>query len=139
MRGADDLSAGALRRASLEGAMSGLTPAPTKRVHDPSGVATHGEALWSAGDSPFRSARVLLCLYHVLRLIPLRPGLAHAPGVPERIIRPPRPGGRASGLASGPIHSDDSQVVNVTGTDRRPLAVHPRPLHTQKHARRQPR
>jgi hypothetical protein len=32
--GADDLSAGAFRRASLEGAMSGLTSAPTKRVHD---------------------------------------------------------------------------------------------------------
>jgi hypothetical protein len=42
--------------------MSGLTPAPTKRVHDPSGVATHGVPLWSAGDSPFRSTRVMLCL-----------------------------------------------------------------------------
>jgi hypothetical protein len=62
MRGAYDLSAGAFRRGSLEGAMSGLTPAPTKRVHDPSRVATHGVALWSAGDSPFRSARVMLCL-----------------------------------------------------------------------------
>jgi hypothetical protein len=60
--GADDLSAGAFRRASLEGAMSGLTPAPTKRVHDPSRVATHGVALWSAGDSPFRSARIVMAL-----------------------------------------------------------------------------
>ena len=39
------------------GGMSRLTPAPTKRVHDPSGVATHGIALWSAGESKFRSAR----------------------------------------------------------------------------------
>jgi hypothetical protein len=31
------------------GGMSGLTLAPTKRVHDPSGVATHGVALRSAG------------------------------------------------------------------------------------------
>jgi hypothetical protein len=60
--GADDLSAGAFRRASLEGAMFGLTPAPTKRVHDPSRVATHGVALWSAGDSPFRSARIVMAL-----------------------------------------------------------------------------
>jgi hypothetical protein len=30
--------------------VSGLTPPPTMRVHDPSGVATHGVALWSAGD-----------------------------------------------------------------------------------------
>ena len=37
--------------------MSGLTPAPTKRVNDPSGVATHGVALWSAGQNLFRSAR----------------------------------------------------------------------------------
>jgi hypothetical protein len=37
----------------LEGAMSGLTSAPTMRVHDPSGVATHGVALWSAGESPY--------------------------------------------------------------------------------------
>jgi hypothetical protein len=42
--------------------MSGLTPAPTKRVHDPSRVATHGVALWSAGDSPFRSARIVMAL-----------------------------------------------------------------------------
>jgi hypothetical protein len=47
---------------SWDGGMSALTPAPTKRVHDPSGVATHGVALASAGDSPFRSARVMLCL-----------------------------------------------------------------------------
>jgi hypothetical protein len=33
--------------------MSGLTSAPTMRVHDPSGVATHGVALWSAGESPY--------------------------------------------------------------------------------------
>jgi hypothetical protein len=70
--GADDLSAGAFRRASLEGAMSGLTPAPTKRVHDPSRVATHGVALASAGDTPFRSARIVMAL-----LVPcLRPALA---------------------------------------------------------------
>jgi hypothetical protein len=60
--GADDLSAGAFRRASLEGATSGLTPSPTKRVHDPSRVATHGVALWSAGQSAFRSARNVMAL-----------------------------------------------------------------------------
>jgi hypothetical protein len=38
--------------------MSGLTPTPTNRVHDPSGAATHGVALWSAGQSPFRVAMV---------------------------------------------------------------------------------
>jgi hypothetical protein len=59
---ADDLSAGAFRRASLEGAMFGLAPAPTKRVHDPSRVATHGVALWSAGDSQLRSARIVMAL-----------------------------------------------------------------------------
>jgi hypothetical protein len=42
--------------------MFGLTAAPTKRVHDPSRVATHGVALWSAGDSPFRSARIVMPL-----------------------------------------------------------------------------
>jgi hypothetical protein len=52
--------------------MSGLTPAPTKRVHDPSRVATHGVALWSAGDSPFRSARIVMALL-VARLA-ARPG-----------------------------------------------------------------
>jgi hypothetical protein len=62
MRGVDDLSAGAFRRASLEGAMFGLTPAPTNRVHVPSGVATHGVALASAGDSPFRSGRIVMAL-----------------------------------------------------------------------------
>jgi hypothetical protein len=72
--GADDLSAGAFRRASLEGAMSGLTPAPTKRVHDPSRVATHGVALWSAGQSPFRSERIdMAFLVPCLRLIPASP------------------------------------------------------------------
>jgi len=60
--GADDLSAGALRRPSLDGEMSGLTPAPTKRVHDPSRVATHDVALWSAGQSAFRSERVVMAL-----------------------------------------------------------------------------
>ena len=42
--------------------MSGLTPAPTKRVHDPSRVATHGVALASAGQSAFRSERVVMAL-----------------------------------------------------------------------------
>jgi hypothetical protein len=37
--------------------MSGLTPAPTMRVHDPSGVVTHGVALRSAGESKFRYMR----------------------------------------------------------------------------------
>ena len=58
---ADIFSAGAFRRLSLDGGMSGLTPAPTKRVHDPSGVATHGVALGSAGQSAFRSERVVMC------------------------------------------------------------------------------
>ena len=47
-------------RPSLDGGMSGLTPTPTKRVHDPSGVATHAVALGSAGQSAFRSARVVM-------------------------------------------------------------------------------
>jgi hypothetical protein len=59
--GADIFSAGAFRRLSLDGAMFGLTPAPTTRVHDPSGVGTHGEALVSAGQSAFRSERVGIC------------------------------------------------------------------------------
>jgi hypothetical protein len=50
MRGVDDLSAGAFRRASLDGAMFGLTPAPTNRVHNPSGVATHSVASASADE-----------------------------------------------------------------------------------------
>jgi hypothetical protein len=55
--------------------MSGLMPAPTMRVHDPSGVATHGFALWSAGHSRFRSARVVTallvpCLRPIPRLSP---------------------------------------------------------------------
>jgi hypothetical protein len=37
-----------------------LTPAPTTRVIDPSGVATHGVALRSAGQRKFRSARVAM-------------------------------------------------------------------------------
>jgi hypothetical protein len=74
-RGVDDRSAGALRRASLEGAIFGLTPAPTRRVHVPSGVVTHGVALASAGDSPFRSARIVMALFvSWLRLIPASPG-----------------------------------------------------------------
>src|SRR5580693_6731121 len=40
--------------------MAGLTPAPVMRVQDPSGVATHGVALWSPGQSLFRSARVVI-------------------------------------------------------------------------------
>jgi hypothetical protein len=35
------------------------------RVHDPSGVSTHGVALWSAGHSRFRSARVVMALSDV--------------------------------------------------------------------------
>ena len=58
---ADIFSAGAFRRLSLDGAMSGLMPAPTMRVHDPSGVATQGEALASAGQSAFRSERLVMC------------------------------------------------------------------------------
>jgi hypothetical protein len=54
-------SAGAFRRLSLDGATFGLMPAPTTRVHDPSGVGTHGEALASAGQSAFRSERVGIC------------------------------------------------------------------------------
>jgi hypothetical protein len=46
----------------LDGGMSGLTPAPAMRVHDPSGVATHGVASWSAGDTRFRSATVVMAL-----------------------------------------------------------------------------
>jgi hypothetical protein len=99
--GVDDLSAGAFRRASLEGAMSGLTPAPTKRVHDPSRVATHGVALWSAGDSPFRSARVVMAL-----LVPClaatvagRNRLKHAPA--RRLRLPER---RAYGRRRPPTH-----------------------------------
>jgi hypothetical protein len=56
----------------LDGGMSGLTPAPAARVHDPSGVATHGVALWSAGESPFKSARVVIALLVAPRQI-LRP------------------------------------------------------------------
>ena len=59
--GADIFSAGAFRRLSLDGATFGLMPAPTTRVHDPSGVGTHGEALASAGQSAFRSERVGIC------------------------------------------------------------------------------
>jgi hypothetical protein len=59
---ADTFSAGAFRRLSLDGGMSALTPAPTTRVHDPSGVATHGDALASAGQSAFRSERVVMAL-----------------------------------------------------------------------------
>jgi hypothetical protein len=61
IEGADIFSACAFRRLSLDGAMSRLTPAPTMRVHDPSGVATHGEALASAGQSAFRFERVGIC------------------------------------------------------------------------------
>jgi hypothetical protein len=68
--GADDLSAGAFRRASLEGVMSGLTPVPT----------THGVALWSAGDSPFRAARIDMAL--------LVPCLAARPGRIRRTVSP---------------------------------------------------
>jgi hypothetical protein len=57
---ADIFSAGAFRRLSLVGRMSGLTPAPTKRVHDPSGVATHDVALGSAGQIAFRSESVVM-------------------------------------------------------------------------------
>jgi len=63
---ADIFSAGAFRRLSSEGGMS-VMPAPITRVHDPSDVATHGEALASAGQSAFRSERLVMCL----RLIPL--------------------------------------------------------------------
>jgi hypothetical protein len=101
--GADDLSAGAFRRASLEGAMSGLTPAPTKRVHDPSRVATHGVALWSAGDSPFRSARIVMAL--LVSRLAADPRFASGPPMRRAlrsVHRPPRPGGRASEAATPP-------------------------------------
>jgi hypothetical protein len=68
--------------------MFGLTPAPTNRVHVPSGVATHGVALASAGDSPFRSVRIVMALLVPrLRLIPARlaPAAVTAPsGAPTR-------------------------------------------------------
>jgi hypothetical protein len=60
---ADGFSAGTFWRPSFcDRGMSGLTPAPIRRVHDPSGVATHGVALWSAGESRLRSARVVIAL-----------------------------------------------------------------------------
>jgi hypothetical protein len=70
---------------------SGLTPAPVARVHDPSGVATHGVALWSAGHSRFKSAMVVTallvpCLRPIPRLslrlsnTPLAAGFAPAVG-----------------------------------------------------------
>jgi hypothetical protein len=56
-------SAGTFWRPTFCGrGMSGLTPAPTRRVHAPSGVATHGVPWWSAGQSRFRSARVVIAL-----------------------------------------------------------------------------
>jgi hypothetical protein len=62
---------------------SGLTPAPVARVHDPSGVATHGVALWSAGHSRFRSARVVTallvpCLWPIPRLSPCASQTPHS-------------------------------------------------------------
>jgi hypothetical protein len=119
MRGADDLSAGAFRRPSLEGAMSGLTPAPTKRVHDPSRVATHGVALWSAGDEPFRSARIVMAL-----LVPcLRLALAEY-AERARLLRERCPT-RVSDLH--PEH-DLFSTADI-GDDRPPLG---KPVHRQR-------
>jgi hypothetical protein len=42
--------------------MFGLTRAPTKRVHDPPRVA-NGVALASAGQSKFRSVRIVMALF----------------------------------------------------------------------------
>jgi hypothetical protein len=58
--------------------MSGLMPAPSMRVHDPSGVATHSVALWSAGHSRLRSARVVMALLVAPPTAGLRP---FSPGV----------------------------------------------------------
>ena len=66
--------------------MSGLTPAPAMRVHDPSGVDTHGVALWSGGQSRFRSARVVIAL--------LVPCLAVDPSARPSRARPERYGPR---------------------------------------------
>jgi hypothetical protein len=68
---------------------SGLTPAPVARVHDPSGVATHGVALWSAGHSRFRSARVVMALLVACpRPIPRLSLGAPAPFVRRPVMRP---------------------------------------------------
>jgi hypothetical protein len=62
--------------------MSGLTPAPTMRVHDPSGVATHGVALRSAGESKFRYVRsfVVIGAYTTSWSLPLRHAASPRPG-----------------------------------------------------------
>jgi hypothetical protein len=56
--------------------MFAVAPAPTTRVHDPSGVGTHGEALASAGQSPFGlrgSAYALRLILWLLRYAAERP------------------------------------------------------------------
>jgi hypothetical protein len=78
--------------------MSKLAPAPATRVHDPSGVATHGVALGSAGESLFRSERVMRCLYHVctLRLGQKRTALQLVNLAPARLTPPAQRLGRST-------------------------------------------
>jgi hypothetical protein len=77
--------------------MSKLTPAPATRVHDPSGVATHGVALGSAGASPFRSERVMRCLYHVCSLwLEKRTALQLVNLAPARLASPAQRLGRST-------------------------------------------
>jgi hypothetical protein len=78
---------GAVRRRPSFGSAStsGLTPAPAMRVHDPSGVATHGVALWSAGHSRFRSARVVIALLVACPRLILRLALAPPRLMPHRL------------------------------------------------------
>jgi hypothetical protein len=73
-------------------ARPGLTPAPVARVHDPSGVATRGMALWSAGHSRFRSSRVVMALL-----------VACPRPIPRHSLGAPAPSGAASPPWPGPV------------------------------------
>ena len=77
-----------------------------RRVHDPSRVATHGVALWSAGQSKFRSARVVIAL-----LVP------HGREAPDRV---PAQGGLGRGR-SGARDVGDVAVRDITDFKGRPL------------------
>jgi hypothetical protein len=70
--------------------MSRLTPAPTMRVHDGSGVAAHGEALASAGQSAFRSERVGICFAAHPMAIALRRRAPDAPAIRHLTQEAPR-------------------------------------------------
>jgi hypothetical protein len=97
--------------------MSGLTPARAMRVHDPSVVATHGVALWSAGQ------RAMWCC----RPRSKPTGRGRSPGHRSRLPRRARPAVPRD-LHRGRDHFDPDHR-SVSFRDRCPRLQSNRSLH----------